>query len=196
MNEELRAFAEEGLGGRVRARFATRSGGIGRRSAAVLSADVAGYSRLIAQDPVETLRALHACRAVAAALIRHHGGRVVDCPGDNVLAEFPSALGAVEAAAAIQWVIDARNAILPAARRMEYRWGVHLGDLLVEGGRIYGDGVNIAARLERLAEPGGICVSSTVHEKVRRSSALAFEDLGERALRNIPEPVQVLRARL
>jgi class 3 adenylate cyclase/TolB-like protein/Tfp pilus assembly protein PilF len=167
-----------------------------RRLAAILSADVVGYSRLMAEDDTETVRALQAYRDVVALLVGQHRGRVVDSPGDNLLAEFPSALDAVQAAAEIQRVIRARNAAVPAHRRMEFRIGVHLGDVVVEGDRIFGDGVNIAARLEALAEPGGICISGTVHEQVRRRLRLGYEDLGERSVKNIPDPLRVYRLRL
>ncbi len=138
-----------------------------RKLAAILSADVVGYSRLMADDEVETVRTLTAYREVTATLIRQHRGRVVDSPGDNLLAEFPSTLDAVQAAVEIQRVIKARNAAVPADRKMEFRIGVHLGDVMVEGDRIYGDGVNIAARLEGLAEPGAITISDEVQHSVR-----------------------------
>jgi TolB-like protein/class 3 adenylate cyclase len=163
--------------------------GVERKLAAILSADVVGYSRLMAEDEVATVRTLTAYREEIGVLVRQHRGRVVDSPGDNLLAEFPSALAAVQAAVEIQRVIRARNAALPTERRMEFRVGVHLGDVMVEGERIYGDGLNIAARLEALAEPGGICVSGTVHEQVRSKLGLAYRDLGEQAFHNIPEPV-------
>jgi len=133
-----------------------------RKLAAILSADVKGYSRLMGEDEVATVRTLTAYRAVIAALIQQHHGRVVDSPGDNLLAEFASAVDAVQCAAEIQRELKARNADLPAHRKMEFRIGINVGDVIVEGERLYGDGVNIAARLEGLAEPGGICVSGTV----------------------------------
>jgi adenylate cyclase len=167
-----------------------------RKLAAILSADVVGYSRLMAEDETATIRTLTDYREVIATLIRQHRGRVVDAPGDNLLAEFPSALDAVHAAVEIQRVIQARNADLPAERRMKFRIGVHLGDVAVEGERIYGDGVNIAARLEGLAEPGDICLSRTVHEQVEKKLSVEFEDLGERVLKNIPRPIRVYRLKL
>jgi adenylate cyclase len=124
-----------------------------RKLAAILSADVVGYSRLMAEDEQGTIRTLTGYREEIAMLVRQHRGRVVDSPGDNLLAEFPTALDAVQAAVEIQRVIGARNADLSAERRMEFRIGVHLGDISVEGERVYGDGVNIAARLEGLADP-------------------------------------------
>ncbi|MCZ6713489.1 MAG: adenylate/guanylate cyclase domain-containing protein [Deltaproteobacteria bacterium] len=148
-----------------------------RKLAAILSADVVGYSRLMAEDEAATIRTLTAYRDQIAMLVRQHRGRVVDSPGDNLLAEFPTALDAVQGAVEIQRVIQARNADLPAERRMEFRIGVHMGDVSVEGDRIYGDGVNIAARLEGLAEAGGICISGTVHEQVESKLDLGYEDL-------------------
>jgi TolB-like protein/class 3 adenylate cyclase len=171
------------------------SGDVERRLAAILSADVVGYSRLMARDEVSTVRMITAYRDQMEVLIRQHRGRIVDSPGDNVLAEFPSATDALESAGEIQRVLQARNAPLPPERRMEFRVGVHLGEVMVEGERIYGDGVNLAARLEGLAEPGGICISSTVHDQVESKVRLRYEDLGEREVKNIERPVHVYRAR-
>ena len=164
-----------------------------RRLAAILSADVAGYSRLMGEDELATVRALSESRDLIGAVIAGHRGRVVDMPGDNILAEFASAIDAVEAALAMQKDLAARNAALPENRRMAFRVGVNLGDIVSEGGRIYGDGVNVAARVESLAEAGGICVSGKVHEEVRRKLALGFEDLGEHELKNIASRVRVWR---
>jgi TolB-like protein/class 3 adenylate cyclase/Tfp pilus assembly protein PilF len=164
-----------------------------RKLAAILSADVVGYSRLMAEDETATIRTLTDYREVIATLIRQHRGRVVDSPGDNLLAEFPTALDAVQGAVEIQRVIQARNADLPADRRMEFRIGIHMGDVAVEGERLYGDGVNIAARLEGLAEPGGICISRTVHEQIRRKLELGYQDLGDQDVKNIPEPIRAYR---
>jgi len=149
--------------------------GIERRLTAILSADAVGYSRLMAADEEQTFRTLVAYREQLGVLVRQHRGRVVDATGDNLLAEFPSALDAARCALEIQRVVGARNHPLPAERRMEFRIGIHLGDVMVEEARIYGDGVNIAARLEGLAEPGGVCISATVHEQVRH----AIETHGE-----------------
>jgi class 3 adenylate cyclase/TolB-like protein len=165
-----------------------------RKLAAILSADVVGYSRLMAEDEAETIRTLGAYRTEITHLVEHHRGRVVDFTGDNFLAEFPTALDAVECAVETQRVLTARNASLPANRRMEFRMGVHLGDVAVEDGRLYGDGVNIAARLEGLAEAGGICVSATVHEQVERKLDLDFQDLGDQSIKNIPNPVHAYRS--
>ena len=164
-----------------------------RRLAAILSADVAGYSRLMGDDELATVRTLSEYRGVIAGIVASQHGRVVDMPGDNILAEFGSAVDAVEAALAVQAELATRNAKLPEQRRMAFRVGVNLGDLIVEGDRIYGDGVNVAARVEALAHPGGICVSAKVHGEVHRKLALAFEDLGEHALKNIAGGVRVYR---
>jgi TolB-like protein/class 3 adenylate cyclase/Tfp pilus assembly protein PilF len=166
-----------------------------RRLAALLSADVVGYSRLMAEDEAGTIRTLTAYRQQMATLVQEHRGRVVDSPGDNLLAEFPTALDAVQGAVEIQRVIEARNADLPTDRRMEFRIGVHMGDVSVEGERLYGDGVNIAARLEGLAEPGGICISQEVHGQVATKLDLHFDDLGEQSVKNIPKLVRVYRVR-
>src|SRR5262249_28055038 len=155
------------------------------------SADVKGYSRLMGDDEVATIHTLTAYREVMTTLIQQHRGRVVDSPGDNLLAEFASVVDAVQSAVEIQSALKVKNADLSAHRRMEFRIGVNLGDVVGEGGRIYGDGVNIAARVESLADPGGICVSGTVHEHVKGKLALRYEDLGERVVKNIAEPVRV-----
>jgi len=159
-----------------------------RRLAAIFSADVAGYSRLMAEDEVATLQGLTAERELMTDLVRRHHGRVVDSPGDNLLAEFPSALDATRCAVEVQRVLRPRNADLPPNRRMELRIGIHLGDVMVERERNYGDGVNIAARLERLAAPGGICISRTVHEQVSNKLDVGYEDLGEQQVKKHPQP--------
>ena len=164
-----------------------------RKLAALLSADVVGYSRLMADDEAATIRLLTAYRRAMAALVSEHRGRVVDNPGDNVLAEFPTALDAVECAVDIQRVLRARNESLPDERRMSFRMGVHMGDVAVQDGRLYGDGVNIAARLEGLAEAGQICVSAEVHRQVESKLDLDYTDLGEQSVKNIPKPVRVYR---
>jgi adenylate cyclase len=166
-----------------------------RRLAAVLAADVAGYSRLMATDEDATVRALGELREEVGRLLPEHRGRLVDFTGDNFLTEFPTALDAVRCAVAIQQLLGERNAGLPDARRMQLRIGVHLGDIRVEGERIYGDGVNIAARLEGLSEAGGIAVSDAVRGQVRSKLDLGWEDLGEQSVKNLPEPVRVFRAR-
>jgi len=161
-----------------------------RRLAAVLSADAVGYSRLMSEDDEATVRTLQAHHRRISRLIDTFRGRVVDAPGDNLLAEFPSALGAVRCAIEMQRALAAENEKLAQARRMSFRIGIHLGDVMVEGSRIYGDGVNIAARLEGLAPPDGICVSDLVYQQVRRRLELAVTDLGERELKNIEGTVR------
>ncbi len=169
------------------------AGVLQRKLAAILSADVKGYSRLMGEDEVATVRTLTAYREVMATLIQQHQGRVVDAPGDNLLAEFASAVDAVRCAVEIQKALKSRNAELPLNRRMEFRLGLNIGDVIVEGERIYGDGVNIAARVEALAEGGGICLSGTVYDQVKNKLALGYEYLGEQAVKNIAELVRVYR---
>jgi adenylate cyclase len=164
-----------------------------RKLAAILSADVKGYSRLMGDNEEATIRTLTAYREVMSTLIQQHRGRVVDSPGDNLLAEFASAIDAVQGAVAIQRELQAKNAALPDARKMEYRIGINVGDVIVEGARLYGDGVNIAARLEGLAAAGGICVAGTVYDQVKTKLALRYDYLGEQAVKNIAEPVRVWR---
>lgn len=162
---------------------------------AILSADVVGYSRLMALDETATVRTLNAYREQMAVLIRQYRGRVVGSPGDNLLAEFPSALDAVRCAVDAQRVLRARNADQTPDRKMEFRIGVHLGDVMVEGDQIYGDGVNIAARLEGLAEAGGVCLSGAVYEQVRDKLSVNCADLGDQTVKNIPHSVRVYRIR-
>jgi len=164
-----------------------------RRLAAILSADVKGYSRLMGEDEVATVRTLTAYREVMAALIRERSGRVVDATGDNVLAEFASVVDALECAVELQRELKSRNAQLPAPRRLEFRIGINLGDVTVEGARIYGDGANIAARAEGLAEPGGISISRAVYDQVKTKLAITYEPRGEHVVKNIREPVRVYR---
>src|SRR5882672_5672705 len=140
--------------------------GVTRKLTAILSADVKGYSRLMGEDDAATIRTLTAYREVMASLIQQHRGRVVDSPGDNLLAEFASVVDAVQCAVEIQRELKVRNAELPDQRKMEFRIGINLGDVIVEGERLYGDGVNIAARLESLAEGGGICISGTTYDQI------------------------------
>ena len=164
-----------------------------RKLTAILSADVEGYSRLMGEDEEATIRTLTGYREAMANLIQQHRGRVVDSPGDNVLAEFSSAVDAMGCAVKIQEELKARNAELSENRRMEFRIGINLGDVIVEGERIYGDGVNIAARIEGLAEGGGICISGTVYDQVENKLALDYESLGEQAVKNIKKPIRVYR---
>src|SRR5437588_6260178 len=164
---------------------------IGRRLAAIVAADVVGYSRLMGLDEVGTARTLREHRAVTDALVEKHGGRLVKSTGDGVLLEFPSVVDAVECAVAVQAVMAQRNDGVPVDRRMLLRIGINLGDILIEGDDILGDGVNIAARLEGIAEPGGICISSSAYDQVRAKVAVEFADLGEQRLKNISRPVRV-----
>ena len=164
-----------------------------RKLTAILSADVVGYSRLMGEDDDATVRTLSGYREMITALIKEHRGRVVDSPGDNLLAEFSSVVHAVNCAVEIQRELGERNAELPESRRLEYRIGVNLGDVIEEGERIYGDGVNIAARLESLAEPGGICLSGSVYNQVKGRLKLEYDNLGEKSVKNIKEPVSVYR---
>jgi adenylate cyclase len=162
----------------------------------ILCADVYGYSRLMGEDEEGTLRTLSACRKITDSLIERHHGRFVNSAGDSVLAEFASVVEAVTCAVSIQTALRAANAELPLERRMQFRIGVNLGDVMVEGEQIYGDGVNVAARLESLAEPGGIFISGTVYEQVRDKLALGYDDCGEQAVKNIARPVHVWRVLL
>ena len=168
---------------------------IRRRLAAILAADIAGYSRLMGQDEAGTVRDLKGHQAVILPLVARHGGRIIDTAGDGILAEFPSVVGATACAAEIQRVMAARNEKVPEHRRMLFRIGINLGDVIHDETRIYGDGINVAARLEGLAAPGGVLVSQAVHDQVRDRLDLAFEDLGERELKNIARPVRVYRLR-
>jgi TolB-like protein/Tfp pilus assembly protein PilF len=164
-------------------------GRVGRRLAAIVAADVAGYSRLMGLDEVGTARTLREHRKVTDALVAKHGGRLVKTTGDGVLLEFPSVVDAVECAVAVQAVMTERNQGVPEDRRMLYRIGINLGDILIEGDDILGDGVNVAARLEGIAEPGGICISSSAHDQVSGKVSVEFTDLGEQTLKNIARPV-------
>jgi len=165
-----------------------------RRLSAILAADMAGYSRLMGEDEAGTAQALRQYHAAADPLVVQHGGRIVKTTGDGVLIEFGSVIGAVECAVALQQLAAERNSGIAADRRMEWRIGIHLGDVLVEGDDILGDGVNIAARLEGIAESGGICISEDAFRQVRGKIAVEFTDLGEQALKNIARPLRVYRA--
>ena len=167
-----------------------------RRLAAILAADIAGYSRLMGQDEAGTLarvRALH--RELIDPKVAKHEGRIVKTTGDGFLIEFPSVVEAVAAAIAVQRTMAEHNVALPQDNRIEFRVGINLGDVIVEDGDIYGDGVNVAARLEALAEAGGICISAIVHDQVQGKIDCAFEDIGEQSLKNIMRPVQAYQVR-
>jgi adenylate cyclase len=167
-----------------------------RKLVAILSADAAGYSRLMEEDEAETIRTLSAYRESISEIIHQHHGRVVDAPGDNLLAEFASVVNAVKCAVAIQNELKARNAELTENRRMAYRIGINLGDVVQEGNRIYGDGINIAARLEGLSDAGGICISGKVYDQIENKLDLAFDFLGERKVKNIARPIRVYQLRM
>ena len=167
--------------------------GFKRKLTAILSADAVGYSRLMAEDEAATVKTMASYREIMSSLIKQHRGRVVDSPGDNVLAEFPSVVDAVQCAVAVQNEFQTRNAELAENRRMEFRIGINLGDVIDEEDRIYGDGVNIAARLESIADPGGICVSKTAFDQIETKLPLGYEYLGEQSIKNIPKPVGAYR---
>jgi adenylate cyclase len=167
-----------------------------RRLAAILAADIAGYSRLMHADEAATVRDLKAHQSVILPLIGRHGGRIIDTAGDGIMAEFPSVIGAAECAVEIQGMMAERNVDVPESRRMQFRIGINLGDVIHDETRIYGDGINIAARLEALADPGGVLVSNTVHDQVRGKLPFTFEDVGERQVKNIEQPVRMYRLRV
>jgi adenylate cyclase len=164
-----------------------------RKLTAILSADVEGYSRLMSKDEVGTIRTLNAYKEAMTTLIRQHRGRVVDAPGDNLLSEFASVVDAVTCAVEIQRELAEKNQELTEDKRMQFRIGVNLGDVVEEEDRIYGDGVNIAARLESICDGGGVCISATAFEHVENKLDLEFEDLGDHEIKNITKPVQVYR---
>ncbi|MBV9200566.1 MAG: adenylate/guanylate cyclase domain-containing protein [Alphaproteobacteria bacterium] len=167
-----------------------------RRLAAILAADVAGYSRLMGADEEGTHERLKAHRReLIDPQIREHSGRIVKTTGDGVLVEFPSVVDAVRCAAEVQRAMIDREAGVPEDRRIRYRIGINLGDVIVEDNDIFGDGVNVAARLEAVAEPGGICISRVVRDQIRDKLAYAFEDLGEQSVKNIARPVRVYTLR-
>ncbi len=166
---------------------------LAHRLAAILSADAVGYTRLLAEDEPATIRALGAARDLFTAGVTEHRGRIVDSPGDNVLAEFSSALDSLRCAVALQRTLTDRAAPLRGDRRLLYRIGLHLGDVAVEGERIYGDGVNVAARLQALAEPGGVCLSAALRDSIQGRVDLPFVDLGDQSLKNFPRPVRAFR---
>lgn len=168
-----------------------------RRLAAILSADVVGYSRLIRADEEGTLAAFKALRSeFIDPKIAEHGGRIVKLMGDGILAEFGSAVAAVRAACEMQQHLGERNAGLPDGGRIEFRMGINLGDVVIDGDDIHGDGVNVASRLEKLSEPGGLCISGKVYEEVRDRTDFALEDLGDQDVKNIDRPVRVYRLEL
>jgi class 3 adenylate cyclase/pimeloyl-ACP methyl ester carboxylesterase len=162
-----------------------------RRLAAILAADIAGYSRLMGEDEAATVRDLKRHQAVLLPLVGRYGGRIIDTAGDGILAEFPSVINATECAIEIQTIMATRNEEVPEARRLQFRIGINLGDVIHDETRIYGDGINVAARLEGIAEPGGICISRQVFDQVSRALKASFQALGPRTLKNIAQPVDV-----
>ena len=167
--------------------------GFKRKLTAILSADAVGYSRLMGEDESATVHTITAYRNVISTLIKQHNGTVIDSPGDNLLAEFVSVVDAVQCAVAVQKELKARNDELPDNRRMQFRIGINLGDIIQEDDRIYGDGVNIAARLEGLADPGGICISKTAFDHIESKLPLGYEFLGDQSVKNIAKPVGAYR---
>lgn len=164
-----------------------------RKLSAIFSADVAGYSRLMGDNEAATVETITAYRKIISELIKQHNGRLIDSPGDNVLAEFASVVDAAQCAVAIQKELKARNDELPENRKMQFRIGINLGDVIEEDGRIYGDGVNIAARLESLADPGGICISKTSFDHIESKLPLGYEYIGEQSVKNISKPVSAYK---
>jgi len=164
-----------------------------RKLTAILSADAVGYSRLMREDEAATVRHISAHRALISEIIQQNRGRVIDSPGDNILAEFTSVVDAVNGAIKIQEEIKKSNANTPKDRRMEFRIGINLGDVIEEEDRIYGDGVNIAARVESLCEAGGICISGRVYDQIANKLGIEYENLGEHHVKNISTPIRVFR---
>jgi adenylate cyclase len=189
-----RRIPSQGLGGAVSEGATSQS--IQRQLKAILSADVKDYSRLMSQNEMWTIQTLKDYRALIASHVRSHQGRVVDSPGDNLLAEFGSVVHAVECAVEIQRNLSSRNTPLPDEKRMEYRIGVNLGDVVIDRGKLYGDGVNIAARIEKLACPGGIAISGMVFDEIENKLPLSCEYVGENTVKNILKPIRVYRIRI
>ena len=186
-----RRIPSQGVGGAD-----VTSQAIRRQLKAILSADVKDYSRLMSENEMWTIQTLKDCRALIASHVRSCQGRVVDSPGDNLLAEFGSVVHAAECAVEIQRNLSTRNKTLPDDKRMEYRIGVNLGDVVIDRGKLYGDGVNIAARIEKLADPGGIAVSGTVYDEIENKLPLSCEFIGEHTVKNILKPIRVYRIKI
>jgi adenylate cyclase len=165
-----------------------------RKLSAILSADVKGYSRLMADDEVSTIQTLKAYQLIMSDLIQQHSGRVVDNPGDNLLAEFSSAVDAVQCAVQIQSRLNKENAKISEDKRLNFRIGVNIGDVVKDGDRIYGNGVNVAARIEGLADPGDICISRNTYDHVKGKLDLGLEYMGDYEVKNIEEPVRIYKA--
>src|SRR5438045_3572776 len=160
-----------------------------RRLAAILAADIAGYSALMGADEARTVRDLKEHQAIVLPMIGNFAGRIIDTAGDGILAEFPSVVNAVNCALAIQSTMAQRNAAIEPERRMQFRLGINIGDVVYDEVRIYGDGINVAARLESIADPGGICISGKVYEEINGRIEFACEDMGAQQLKNIARPV-------
>src|SRR5215813_9551930 len=188
-----RITREVGLYSELGRCWALEARSVERKLAAIFAADVEGYSRLMGQDEVGTLHTLTACRAIIDPLIASHRGRIFTTAGDSLVADFASAVDAVECAVAVQEAIAKENADRPAGEQMRFRIGIHVGDIMVQGDNLFGDAVNFAARLEALAEPGGICVSSTVRDQIGTKLSLSFTDLGPQHVKNIAEPIRAYR---
>src|SRR5215831_15037706 len=163
---------------------------VSRRLVAVFAADVEGYSRLMGADEVGTLKGLTERRAILDRLIGEHGGRIANTAGDSVLAEFGSAVEAVQCAVESQAALTEANAHVPPAKQINFRIGVHIGDVMIRAGDLFGDGVNIAARLQTLAKPGTVCISGATYDQVRKVLPMTFVDLGVQQVRNIQEPIR------
>jgi adenylate cyclase len=167
--------------------------GIERKLTTILAADVEGYSRLMEADEVAAMAALRDCRAVFARLIERHRGRIANTAGDGLLADFPSVVEAVQCAVEVQRELAARNRQRDQARAMRFRIGIHLGDVMVDRGDLFGEGVNMAARLQGMAEPGGVLISQAVYDQVHAKLAIGYEPLGERRPKNLAREVSVYR---
>ncbi len=170
--------------------------GTTRKLAAIFCADVKGYTRLMRDNESETVATIIAYREIMSALITQHHGNVVDSPGDNILAEFSSVVDAVQGAVAIQKELKVRNEKLPSHRKMEFRIGINLGDVIVKDNRLYGDGVNIAARLETIAEAGGICISRTAYDQIEDKLPFGYEYIGEKTVKNFQKPLKAYKVNL
>lgn len=185
--------AQAGTEGRNQGDQSVDSLGVKRRLSCILAADTVGYSRQMEQDEESTIRVLTAHRAVIDGIITFHGGRIISMAGDSVLAEFSSVVEAVRCAVEIQEALKTRNDALPDKSQMHFRVGVNLGDVVVKNEDLLGDGVNVAARLETIAELGGICISSSVYDQITGKLDLGFQDIGEQTLKNISRPIRVYR---
>ena len=169
------------------------AGNVKRKLTAIFSTDVVGYSRLMGEDELATVETLTSYKQTMGSLIRHYRGRVVDSTGDNLLAEFASVVDAVQCAVEVQQVLSTKNEDLPENRKMHFRIGINLGDVIEEGEVLYGDGVNIAARVESLSDPGGICISGSAFEQIENKLALGYQYMGEHAVKNIVKPIKVYK---